>query len=116
MVSAATLGNVGNCALTTGLLLTSGSRDITKAALAELTGVAVRELRTQGALSTKAVQGGSTTAAERTIIEGWRDYYIAALAKVPDISVDSADWSADIATAQEQVRRAATQVLATLAN
>lgn len=112
MVSAATLGNVGNCALSIGLLLTSGSREITKAALTELAGVAVRELRTQGALSAKAIQGGSTPAAERTILEAWRDYYLAAIAKVPEISVDGGDWSADVSAAQEQVRRAAVQVLA----
>ena len=114
MVSAATLANVGNCALSTGLLLTSGSREITRAALAELTAVAARELNTQGALSAKARQGGSTTTAERAIIEGWRDYYVAALAKIPDISVESGNWSADIAAAQEQVRRAASLVLANL--
>ena len=114
MVSATTLGHVGNCALSTGLALAAGSPEITRAALTELTAVAVQELRTQGALSTKAIQGGAPASAERTIIETWRDYYVAALAKIPDMAVSPGDWSAEIAAAQEQVRRAATQVLGTL--
>lgn len=116
MVSAATLGNVGNCALSTGLALTMGSKAITKAALDELANVAIRELRTQAALSDSARKSGSTTAAERTVLEAWRDYYVAALAKITDIALVPAGWDADIATAQARVRAAATQALAKIGN
>ncbi len=111
MVSATTLGNVGNCALNTGLLLTAGTPGVARAALTELANVAVRELRTQGALSAKAIQGGATAAAERIIIEAWRDYYVTALTKIPDMAVNAAGFGADIAAAQERVRRVATGAL-----
>ena len=116
MVSATTLGNVGNCALSIGLLLTAGTSAITRAAASELANVAIRELRTQGELSTKAIQGGATVASERTIIEAWRDYYLAALAKTPEMSVNSSGFGADIAAAQERVRRVAAETLAKLSN
>lgn len=114
MVSAATLGNVGNCALSTGLLLTAGSREITAAALRELAGVAERELATQSALSATAIRSGSTAAAERVVLETWRDYYVSALEKIPDLAVVGGSWNAEIATAQDRVRKAATQALAAL--
>jgi hypothetical protein len=95
-------------------MLTAGSTGITRAALSELAAVAVRELRTQGALSAKAIQGGSPAAAERTILETWRDYYVTALSRIPDMAVDAGDWSAEIAAAQDQVRRAAAEVLGTV--
>ena len=114
MVSAATLGNVGNCALSTGLLLTAGSREITAAALRELAGVAERELATQSALSATAIRGGSTAAAERVVLETWRDYYVSALEKIPDLAVVGGSWTAEIATAQDRVRKAAAQALAAL--
>ena len=114
MVSATTLGNVGNCALNIGLLLTAGTPQITKAALSELAEVAVRELRTQGDLSAKAIQGGSTMATERTIIEAWRDYYVTALTKIPEMAIKTAGFDANIAAAQARVRRSATAVLSKL--
>jgi hypothetical protein len=114
MVSAATLGNVGNCALNIGLLLTSGTPQITKAALSELADVGIRELRTQGDLSAKAIQGGATPAAERTILETWRNYYVAALAKVPDMAVNRGGFDAEIAAAQERIKRVANEVLGKL--
>ena len=112
MVSATTLGNVGNCALSTGLALTAGTPALTKAALGELTDVAVRELRTQGDLSVTAIAGGSTASAERTVIETWRDYYLTALTKIPDMALVASGWDADIAIAQERVRKAAAETLA----
>ena len=114
MVSATTLANVGNCALNTGLLLTAGTPGVTTAALTELADVAVRELRTQGDLSAKAIEGGSTAAAERVIIEAWREYYVAALTKIPDMAVNAMRFDAAIAAAQVRVRRVATDVLSTL--
>ena len=114
MVSASTLGNVGNCALTTGLLLTDGSPAVTQAALDELAGVAERELATQAALSFAAIKGGSDATKEQVILDAWRDYYIAALARIPDIAARTAPTDALVSAAQERVRRAAIAALAKL--
>ncbi len=115
MVSAATLANVGNCALNTGLLLTTGSAPIVKAAISELADVAVRELRTQAALSAKAIAGGAKAADERTILETWRDYYLAALDRVPEMGTAAAgSWDADVRAARKRVSRAASEVLGKL--
>ncbi|MCC6243238.1 MAG: M28 family peptidase [Gemmatimonadaceae bacterium] len=113
MVSAATLANVGNCALSTGLLLTAGTPAIARAALAELADVAVRELRTQGALSAKAVSGGAKAADERLIVETWRDYYLEALGRVPEMAISTGAWDADLKSARERVSKAAAEVLQT---
>ena len=114
MVSASTLGNVGNCALTTGLLLTDGSPAVTQAALHELAGVAERELATQAALSFAAIKGGSDATKEQVILDAWRDYYVAALARIPDIAARTAPTNALVNAAQERVRRAAIAALAKL--
>ncbi|MBL0170268.1 MAG: hypothetical protein IPP90_05960 [Gemmatimonadaceae bacterium] len=90
---------------TPALLLTAGTPGVTKAAITELADVAVRELRTQGDLSAKAIQSGSTAAAERVITEAWRDYYVAALTKILDMAVNAVGFDAAIAAAQERVRR-----------
>ena len=114
MVSASTLGHVGNCALSTGLLLTSGTAAITTAALTELTDVAVQALNTQGDLSAQAIRAGSTAAAERPVIETWRDYYLAALTKIPEIGVTGTGLATEIAAAEERVRQTASSVLSKL--
>jgi hypothetical protein len=106
MVSAATLGNVGACALSTGLLLVDGSAAVTKAALSELTAVAVQALTTQGQLSRDTVAKGATASAEQHVLDVWRDYYLAAVAKIGDIAVGPLDLSADITRAQERIRLA----------
>ena len=115
MVSAATLSNVGNCALNTGVLLTTGSTPMVRAAIRELADVAVRELRTQAALSSKAIAGGAKAADERTILETWRDYYLAALDRVPDMATAPGSWDTDLRAARARVLRAADDVLGTLA-
>ena len=114
MVSATTLGNVGNCALTTGLLLASATPAISAAALSELTEVAERELGTQGTLSATALKAGGDVAKERLIIETWRDYYVAALARINDIDIGGATASPRVDAQQQRVRRTAEQILATL--
>ena len=114
MVSATTLGNVGNCALTTGLLLTSATPAISAAALSELTDVAERQLGMQGKLSATALKAGGDVAKERLIIETWRDYYVAALARIKDIDIGGAAASPRVDAQQQRVRRTAEQILATL--
>ena len=113
-VSATTLANVGNCALSTGLLATAGTAAITSAAITELATVAEQALRTQGQLSRTAVTGGAAVAAERTILETWRDYYVTALSKVTDLAIAPGDFDSAIRTAQERVRRTADAVLSAL--
>jgi hypothetical protein len=113
MVSAATLANVGNCALSTGLLLTDGRAAVARSALDELTAVAVRTLGTQRALADSARAAGASAAEQRTILGAWRDYYVDALARVPEMAVDAAAaFAREVAAAQEAVRQAAARVLA----
>lgn len=114
MVSATTLGNVGNCALTTGLLLTAGSDAVAGSALTELVGVATQELRTQAALSRAAIAKGGDVAAERKILEAWRDYYVAALPTVQELAIGANALAAQVAAGQARVRSVADEVLATL--
>ncbi len=114
MVSAATLGNVGNCALTTGLLLTDGRPAVAAVALDELTQVALRELDVQGKLSAQALGSGSTVVEQRTILEAWRDYYVAAIALIPEMSAVPADLAAAIAAAQASVRERADAMIGAL--
>jgi hypothetical protein len=111
MVSSATLANVGSCALTTGLLLATGSNEIARAALDELTMVAQNTIRAQAVLSDSASRAGSDKAKERLVIETWRDYYVAALSRVSDIAVGASDLGAAVTAAQDRVRRAAARVL-----
>lgn len=114
MVSAATLENVANCALTTGLLLTSGAPPVGRAAVTELVRVAKGALATQGALSRQAIAKGADAAAERVILSAWRDYYVAALPTLREIVIDGSRLARTIATGQASVRAAAQRVLATL--
>ena len=114
MVSAITLTNVGNCALTTGLLLASGTSAIATAALDELGRVAEFELRAQGALSVAALKSGSDIVKERLILETWRDYYVAALAKIVDIDTSAAPIDAAVSASQLRIRNIADEMLSTL--
>ncbi len=113
MVSATTLGNVGNCALTTGLLLATGSRDVTLAALEELTRVAETTLQTQGALSRDTLARGAKADGERLIIDTWRNYYLGAIDHVVDIAAGPMSVAAELKSARERVRKAAVAVQAT---
>lgn len=114
MVSATTLGNVGNCALTTGLLLTSGTAAVGTAALQELIAVGAQELRTQAALSRTAIAKGGEAATERKIVEAWRDYYVAALPTVQEMVVGDSGLAAQVASGQQRLRAVADEVLAAL--
>lgn len=106
MVSATTLGNVGSCALTTGLLLADGSAAVVRGALDELATTAEQVLRTQAALSRDTLSRGGTKAHEQHILDVWRDFYLAAIDKVTDIATAPIDLSAAIADAKRRVRAA----------
>lgn len=114
MVSAATLGNVGNCALTTGLLLTDGRPAVATAALQEFTAVALRELEVQGELSRAAITAGISPDEERTILAAWRDYYLSAIALIPEMSAGDPGLAGPIAVAQSAVRESAEAIIGAL--
>ena len=107
MVSAASLGNVGSCALTTGLLLADGSRPVVLAALEELTRAAEKELTVQKALGRDTLSRGGNAESERHIIDVWRDFYLGAIDRIPDIAVGPIDLASAIGAAKERVRKAA---------
>ena len=109
-VSAATLGNVGACALTTGLLLVDGTAAVARAALAELATTAERTLRTQAALSRDTLTRGGSREREQHILDVWRDYYLGAIERVPEMVVGPADLAAAIDMAKRRVARVADQV------
>jgi hypothetical protein len=105
-VSATTLGNVGACALTAGLLLTEGTPAIARAALDELAGTAERTLRTQAALSRDTLTRGGSREHEQHILDVWGAYYLAAIARVPEMVVGPVDLSSAVAEARARVERA----------
>lgn len=109
MVSSATLAHVGSCALSTGLSLAIGSSAIVRASLDEVTTVAERTIRAQLALSDSALGSGSDLAKERTVIETWRDYYVAALSRVGEIAAvaPTTGWDAAVRSRQERIRKLA---------
>ncbi|WP_373062776.1 M28 family peptidase [Gemmatimonas sp.] len=107
MVSATSLGNVGSCALTTGLLLADGSRAVVLAALEELTRAAEKELATQKVLGRDTLSRGGNAETERHIIDVWRDYYLGAIDRIPEIAVGPMDLGAAMNAAKERVRKSA---------
>ena len=113
MVSANELQNVGNCALATSLILTAANHpEYARATLSELAGIAERRLEAEGVLSREALQRtDGDSAQQRTIIEAWRDYYVAALAKVPEMTIPHTDLLPEVRAAQDRVERKAAQVL-----
>jgi aminopeptidase YwaD len=105
-VSSATLGNVGACALTTGLLLTQGTREVTVAALDELVATARRTLATQAALSRDTLSRGGSLEHEQHILHVWRDYYLGAIDRIPEIAVGPISLTAALERARVQLRAA----------
>ena len=89
-------------------------RPLSRRAAEEASAIAEEALRTQGQLSRTAVTGGAAIAAERTILETWRDYYVTALSKVPDLAIAPGSFDGAIRAAQERVRRAANASLSAL--
>jgi hypothetical protein len=105
-VSATTLGNVGACALTTGLLLTEGTPAIARAALDELAATAERALTTQAALSRDTLARGGSREHEQRILNAWGAYYLGAIDRVPEMGVGPVDLAAAVAGARGRVERA----------
>jgi len=114
MVSAKELQHVGNCALATSLILTAGNHpEYARAALTELAGIAERRLDAEGKLSIEALPKSSVDS-QRVILIAWRDYYIAALAKVPEMTLPHLELAAEVAAVQARVRKKADIVLGSL--
>jgi aminopeptidase YwaD len=113
MVSAKELQHVGNCALATSLILTAANHpEYARAALDELAGIAERRLDAEGKMSRDALQrADGDSVKEHTILEAWRDYYVGALAKIPEMTLPHVDLAAEVKAAQARVLRKATQVL-----
>jgi hypothetical protein len=116
MVSAMELEHVGNCALATSLILTAANHpEYARATLTELAGIAERRLDAEGRLSLDALsRPGADSAMQRTVINAWRDYYIAALARVPEMTLPHVALSTEVAAAQGRVARKAARVLASM--
>jgi aminopeptidase YwaD len=116
MVSAAELEHVGNCALATSLILTAANHpEYARTTLTELAGIAERRLGAEGKLSLAVLSHpGADSGQERTIIAAWRDYYVAALARVPEMTLPRAELAGEVAAAQDRVARKAAQVLASI--
>lgn len=110
-VSSATLANVGACALTTGLLLAEGTREVASAALDELVATAQRTLATQAALSRDTLSRSGSLEHEQHILGVWRDYYLGAIDRIPEIVVGPVNLTTALDRARAQVR-AAVPVLA----
>ena len=109
-VSAATLANVGACALTTGLLLTQGTPAVARAALDELVLTAEQALRTQTALSRDTLARGGNAAHEQHILDVWRDYYLGAIDRIADIAVGPVALTAPIDAAKARIRKVVPQL------
>lgn len=109
-VSAATLANVGACALTSGLLLAEGTPNVARAALDELAATAEHALRAQAALSRDTLARGGSREHEQHILDAWRDYYVGAMARVPEMVVGPVDLSRELRAARARMERAAARI------
>ncbi len=116
MVSATELKHVGDCALATSLILTAAHHpEYARAALRELTTIAERRLAAEAAISRDTLASDpADTVQQRTILAAWRDYFVAALAKVPDMTLPHEALTADVDAAQARVRRAGDRALGSL--
>lgn len=117
MVSPVELAHVGNCALTTALIVTAANHpEYARATLDELSSIAERRLGAEAEISRDTLRNATAadSTRERTILTAWRDYYVAALAKVPEMTLPHLALASDVAAAQLRVRHKAAAVLASL--
>jgi hypothetical protein len=93
MVSATTLQNVGICALTSAMTLTTADGATARAVVAELEDAALRRLQTEFDLSRAAIAQGAAVDQEAQILRTWTDWYVAALGTATDVEVGGASES-----------------------
>lgn len=86
-VSPETLRNVGVCALTTALALTTADAATAQAVAAEMEQAALDRLAAEWALSRDAVAAGADPAEQRHILAVWTNWYVQAVHAVEDVEV-----------------------------
>ena len=84
-VSAEEMEHVGVSGMVTAYLLTASNEKIAIAAVKELSTNALQRLQTEFQLSREAVANGSPSQKEKHIIDTWRNWYLAAIARTADI-------------------------------
>ncbi|MEO5826079.1 MAG: M28 family peptidase [Gemmatimonadales bacterium] len=105
-VSATTLANVGNCALTAGLLMVDGRPAVAEGVLRELQLVGERELATQLRISRDTITfHRADRAREQVILEAWGDFYVEAIARVTDLVVGPSSIPLAVRKAQDAMKR-----------
>ncbi len=116
MVSAGELANVGNCALSTSLILAAGDKPAyARAAITEMAAIAERRIKAEGELSKAVIAANPDSAAlQTTIITAWRDYYLGAIAKIPEMTLPHLDLTSELSAAEARVSKVAAEVLASL--
>jgi hypothetical protein len=92
------------------LLLTEGTPAIARAALEEQATTAERALRTQAALSRDTLARGGAREHEQHILDVWRDYYLGAIARIPEMVVGPVDLRVAVVAARARVERVAEQL------
>ncbi len=117
MVSAATLGNVGELTLAAVLLLTHP--DAESAALWAMETVetaALARLRVEAALGSDAIRAGADRGQQIQIVEAWRDWQLGAIASTRDIAPAGASPRAEQRreVAGATIERRASELIATL--
>ncbi len=110
-VSAAELGNVGVCALTTALALVSADSATAAFVVDEVRRAALERLAKETALSVAAVRRESTRDQELQILRAWADWYRGALDAIREVEIGgaSAGTIAKIDAARREVDRALEQ-------
>jgi hypothetical protein len=108
MVSAETLENVGVCAATSAMALTTADEATALSLIGEIEAAALDRLRKETELSRAALAEGAGEAEERLILETWTDWYVEALEATRDIQVggSSEDILARILAASSAVKAA----------
>ena len=90
MVSPVTLWNVGVCAATSAMVLTSADAQMASYLVGEIEGSALARLETEGRLSRAALAAGGDPGEERRILETWTTWYLGALDAMVDLEAGGA--------------------------
>lgn len=106
-VSASELQHVGNCALSTALILTAGTPAYARAMIEEMATIAEGRLGREAELSRATISAHPDSAAlQSTILTAWRDYYLGAIAAIPEVTTPHQALSVEVAAAEARVRKA----------
>jgi hypothetical protein len=86
-VSAQEMKHVGVSGMVTAYLLTASNERMAVAAVKEIGANALQRLSTEFKLSRQAILNGKPAENEKHIIDTWRDWYVGAIDRCPDINV-----------------------------